>query len=372
MYSSVFILIVAIISVSYRQPKETSAVSNAINSNSSLVLSDQTSVDTVLAASIAAGAAQIANLPIVDIVSNSAVSAQITSSVARSESITSAKPQLIESVAENRLVKSYNVLSGDTLESLSAKFGITAQTIKWANNMSSNVLTVGSVVKILPINGVLYTVTSDDTIDSIAKEYSVDKARVILYNDLEVSGLTSGSSIILPDGILPENERPGYVAPYVYTIAYGYSGGDVTYLNTPMYWNDYSMSDAIRSLIPQISVLNSRSDGNTMTLGNCTWWAWERRLALGHPLPSGYIGNAWEWYGKLVGGYQYKSYSIPEPGDVFQGGNHVGIVESVSRDASGNVTSFTSSEMNYSRTYVVVARTILASNFGQFNFIRNQ
>lgn len=370
-YFSVFALVVAMVSVGYHEPKASSAVVNAANSSNQV---DQTSVDNVVATNVASTVAQAVNLPIANSVANLAVSAQIKSELSQSDSVNTTKPQIIGSITENRSVIKYTVQAGDTVGTLATKYKISAQTIKWANDLTTDALSVGSILKILPFNGVLYVVESGDTYDSIAKKYNVDKTRLVTKNDLEESGLKPNTSIVLPDGVLPEDERPGYVAPIVYTsyaynVPYGYSGGDVTYLNVTNWNNPCGMSDSIRNYLPGISSLCNSSGGNTMSRGQCTWWAWERRNALGRPLPGSPFGNAYSWTGSLKG-YGYSLDSTPQAGDVFQGGNHVGIVESITKDNVGRTTSFTTSEMNYPYTpYQVVSRTIPANNFNNFNYI---
>ena len=48
---------------------------------------------------------------------------------------------------------------------------------------------------------------------AIAAKYQADKSRVVSFNDLELGGLATGRTIVIPGGVLPTNERPGYVAP---------------------------------------------------------------------------------------------------------------------------------------------------------------
>lgn len=373
-YAGIFLLVVSMIYVGYDQPQKTSAVSNA-NLDTTVGVIAQPSVDDVVAANVAAGVAQTINLPVADAVSNFAVTVRVQSQIANIEnSSIISKPQIIESVVENKNVKSYTVVAGDTIASLAGKFKVSEQTIRWANKLKVNdLIEEGDVLKILPIDGVLYTVKSTDTFDSITEKYEVNKTRFITYNDLEVSGLVVNNNIILPDGILPEEERPDYVAPVINRIAYGYSGGNVVYLNITNWSNPYQMSDTIRSMLP--SYLNSLRDstpGNPMKgwyTGQCTWWAWERRVALGNPLPAGVVlGNAGSWARSLSG--LYKVDQNPQAGDIFESWGHVGIVESVERNNLGEIVSFTTSEMNYPYTpYQVVARTIPASNIGDFDFI---
>jgi surface antigen len=113
----------------------------------------------------------------------------------------------------------------------------------------------------------------------------------------------------------------------------------------------------------------STTPGNTNAWGNCTWYAWERRLEIGRPLPSGALGNAAQWNSSLAS-MGYRVDSVPEVGAVFQNGGgygHVGIVESINADGSIEV-----SEMNnYSGGGYnwINGRSIPAGQVGTFNYI---
>lgn len=346
-YASVFTLIVAIISLGYNQPQNSSTIANAANANA-LTPINQTSVDNVVAATVASGVAQATNLPIATSVANLAVSAQSQNVFAESDSISATKPQIIGSAVTNRSVISYTVQSGDTMASLVVKFSVSAETIEWANNMTSDKLTVGSILQILPVNGTLYTVKAGDTTDSIATKYVVDKTRLIIYNDLDVSGLVVGSKIILPNATLPTNERPGYIAPTP-VVTY-YSG-----LGTGFGGNTWYIS--------------SGTPDGPYAHGNCTLYAYNRRVQLGLPVGSNW-GNAVSWAasarqdGLVVN-------NTPSVGAIMQNGGylgHVAIVESIS--ANGDLSI---SEMN---AYVsgggyniVSGRNVPAGNVGQYLYI---
>lgn len=343
-YAGVFLLVVSIISIGYHQPQSV-AVSNVASANTANSTIEQTSVDESVAANVAATVAKTANLPVATSVANLAVSAQITSSIAQSDNVTSVKPQIIESGTENRLVTSYAAVDGDTVESLAVKFGISAQTIKWANNLTGSAIAAGSTVKVLPIDGVLYSVKDGDTIDSIATKYKVDKDRLVLYNDLDVSGLKPNTSIILPSGMLPETERPGYVAPY--TASSSYSSPSV---NSSYY-------------------VRSGSVGNLYAAGNCTWYAYERRMQLGRPVGS-YWGNASTW-DDAAASQGYLVNHSPVAGAVLVDNygyfGHVAVVESVS--PNGDIVI---SEMNnyaYGGWNRVNNRTISAGQAAVYNYI---
>lgn len=339
------------VSIGYHEPKNTKVVANAAANSDVSAKVDQTSVNDVVATSVAAGVAQSSNLPIATSVANLAVSAQTKSDFVQSTSTTTAKPQIIETSTTNRTVTSYTAKAGDTVTALAAKYGISAQTIKWANKLTSDAIEEGKILKILPVDGVLYDVKAGDTIDSVSTKYSVDKTQLTLYNDLEVSGLVPNTSIILPSGNLPENERPGYVAPApaVTSIAY-YAGSGAGFGGNT--W--------------RIAV--GTPDG-PYAHGNCTLYAYNRRIALGLPVGSNW-GNASSWaYNAQRDGLSVNN--TPAVGAIMQNGGgygHVAIVESILPNGDVSI-----SEMN---AYVsgggyniVSGRIVSAGNAGQYLYI---
>jgi len=95
----------------------------------------------------------------------------------------------------------YVVRKGDTLSQIAEMFGVTVNTIKWGNDLSSNTLKEGQTLVILPISGVKHVVVKGDTVASIAKKYKGDIDEIIDYNNLEEdSSLAVGSVVIVPDG----------------------------------------------------------------------------------------------------------------------------------------------------------------------------
>ena len=343
-YISVFALIVVMVSIGYHEPQTKAVVANAVNINPQSQ-SDQTSVDNVVATGVAAGVAQVTNLPIATSVANLAVSAQTKSEFAKSDGTNTIKPQIISSSEVNRSVISYTVNSGDTVESLAVKFKISAQTIKWANNLTTSALSVGTVLRILPIDGVLYSVKDTDTIDSIATKYGVDKTRLVTNNDLEVSGLQPNTSIILPGGILPDNERPGYVAPVIVNYYAGLGtgfGGQTWYISS-----------------------GTPDDGNYFH-GNCTLYSSNRRKALGLPVGDKW-GNAGSW-AQSARNDNLLVDKTPSVGAIIQDWGHVAIVEAILPNGDLSI-----SEMNahvFGGGYNVVSgRIVPAGNVSQYLFI---
>jgi murein DD-endopeptidase MepM/ murein hydrolase activator NlpD len=94
----------------------------------------------------------------------------------------------------------YTVQSGDTVSSIAQEFGITINTILWANNLASySLIRPGDTLTILPYSGVMHTVKSGDTLSKIANTYDVDEEKIISSNNLG-SVLKIGEKIMIPGG----------------------------------------------------------------------------------------------------------------------------------------------------------------------------
>jgi murein DD-endopeptidase MepM/ murein hydrolase activator NlpD len=97
----------------------------------------------------------------------------------------------------------YTVRSGDTLGGIAEMFGVSVNTIVWANDLKSKTLKQGQELIILPITGVKHTVKSGDTLQSVAKKYKADLDDVLSYNGLtSTSKIALGDVIIIPDGVI--------------------------------------------------------------------------------------------------------------------------------------------------------------------------
>ncbi len=105
---------------------------------------------------------------------------------------------------ESTAISVYTVHKGDTLAGIAKMFGVTSNTIIWANDLKGGTIHEGDQLVILPITGVKYTVGKGDTIASIAKKYKADANEVAQYNNLSLdASLTLGTTIIIPNGEVP-------------------------------------------------------------------------------------------------------------------------------------------------------------------------
>lgn len=116
----------------------------------------------------------------------------------------------------------YKVQPGDTLSSVAQKFGISTDTIKWANNLTNtNQLRVGQELKILPVSGVSHKVQKGESIYTIAKKYGINPQPIVdfPFNNIgEDLAINVGQVLIVPGGEpptpvpQPRPQAPKYLA----------------------------------------------------------------------------------------------------------------------------------------------------------------
>lgn len=95
----------------------------------------------------------------------------------------------------------YVVREGDNIGAIAEMFGVSVNTIVWANDLKSRIVKAGQELVILPVTGVRHEVKKGDTLDSIVKGYKANLEEVSFYNNIsEDSDLALGSVVIIPDG----------------------------------------------------------------------------------------------------------------------------------------------------------------------------
>jgi murein DD-endopeptidase MepM/ murein hydrolase activator NlpD len=115
-------------------------------------------------------------------------------------------PHTVLAERETTSVITYTVQPNDNIWAIAQGFGLNAETVLWANpkvESSPDLLSVGQVLVIPPVDGIYYTVQAGDTVEKLAKTYqtSVDKIVNCEMNGLtEPYTLTPGQQIMLPDG----------------------------------------------------------------------------------------------------------------------------------------------------------------------------
>lgn len=263
-------------------------------------------MDTLSSAQIALTAAQITHLSELTAIRNQADSDSLVLAAPPSDSSVLAKPQIVSTAQKSKQdIVHYVAVPGDTITSLAAKFNVTADSIRWSNNISGDSVSAGVKLVIPPVNGIVYTVKAGDTPASIASKYSADEGQVIALNDAEINGLQPGEQIIVPNGRV--------AAAVTYASASRLSFGSFT----------------------------ASYGSNGYDPGWCTWYVANRRAELGRPVPNN-LGNAYTWYRIALAEGLPTGFS-PQPGAVVvsEAQDHVMVVEQMNPDGS-----FWISEMN--------------------------
>lgn len=97
--------------------------------------------------------------------------------------------------------QTYTIKKGDSLYSISKKYNTTVDAIKKINNLPSNILTIGTTIQIPSSNqkNNTYTVERGDTLYSIAKRLGVSIDSLKAANNLTTNMLSVGDKLIIPN-----------------------------------------------------------------------------------------------------------------------------------------------------------------------------
>ena len=118
----------------------------------------------------------------------------------------------IEDAPASDQISLYVVRVGDTLTQIAQMFGVSVNTLLWANDLPRGTqIRKDQTLVILPVSGVRHAVAKGDTIQSIAKRYGASAAEIASFNGVyESHPLALGQTIIVPDGeIAPTPVRAG-------------------------------------------------------------------------------------------------------------------------------------------------------------------
>jgi len=118
----------------------------------------------------------------------------------------------------------YKVVSGDTLYGIANKLDTTVDELKKINNLTSNVLSIGQVLKIPTKvvdlgDTVIYQVQKGDTLYSIANKYGISLNELKAINNLTNDNLAIGQLLNVPSGLSSVNTYIVSKGDTLYSIA---------------------------------------------------------------------------------------------------------------------------------------------------------
>lgn len=113
----------------------------------------------------------------------------------------------------------YVVQKGDSLWSIASKLGVSVNELKTLNNLSSNNLSIGQLLKVPNNNGGnttttpenIYTVQKGDSLWAIANKYGTTVDNLKKANNLSTNNLSIGQTLIIPSTNVPGQTEITYV-----------------------------------------------------------------------------------------------------------------------------------------------------------------
>lgn len=109
----------------------------------------------------------------------------------------------------------YVVKSGDTLWSIARRFGVSVETLRRANGIYSDILSIGQIIKI-PLKSIsfndeyiMYQVMPGDTLWSIARRFNTTVDSIAVANNLSTNMLMIGQQLKIP------------IRNHIYIVRYG-------------------------------------------------------------------------------------------------------------------------------------------------------
>lgn len=228
----------------------------------------------------------------------------------------------VVSVKPRDKIVDYTVVSGDTLASIAQKFDVSIDTIKWANDLRTETIKPGQILKVPPITGVVYTVKSGDTVYSIAKKYNTNAQNIVNFPfndfaDLDTFSLSVGQTLYVPNGIPPE-EQP--VSPQYYAqIQAGVKGSSNFIWPTTGIITQYPIwyhmaLDIANNGMPAVLA----SDTGTVTFAGCIQYGYGCHIIVDH-------GNGYQSL------YAHLSSIRVSPGQIVNKGQQIGAMGSTGR-----------------------------------------
>lgn len=105
-------------------------------------------------------------------------------------------------------VKTYTVVENDDIFKIAEKNKVDPEIVLWTNNLSlDDTLTVGQVLKLPSVTGVIHTLAKNETISDVAKKYDISTAKILEANSIsDPTRVREGRRLLVP-GATPIIEK---------------------------------------------------------------------------------------------------------------------------------------------------------------------
>jgi murein DD-endopeptidase MepM/ murein hydrolase activator NlpD len=231
----------------------------------------------------------------------------------------------IISVKPRDRIIDYTVVENDTLASIGKKFDVSVDTIKWANDLKTDTIKPGDVLKIPPVTGVVHKVIAGENIYTIAKKYKTDAQAIVNFpfndfTDMDNFGLKAGQTLYVPNGVIEEEQQRYFAMNPTYAqVNAGVRGSSnfiwpTTGLITQYpIWYHMALDIAANNAPPIIA-----ADTGTVIYAGCINWGYGCHVIIDH-------GNGFQTL------YGHMSYIAVSAGQTISQGQTVGTMGSTGR-----------------------------------------
>ena len=189
---------------------------------------------------------------------------------------------VVESITEylgypyqnNNIVEEHIVKKGDTLYSIGKKYNISIDELKRINNLISNSLSIGQILKLKNTdnNNPVYIVQKNDTLYSVAKNNNISVEELIKINNLSNPNLYIGQELYIP-----KKEEQTTIEEYdIYTVKKGDSLWKISKeynITIPDLKNINNLSDLTLQINQKLLVPKKKNENNTYIVqkGDTIW-----------------------------------------------------------------------------------------------------
>jgi len=134
-----------------------------------------------------------------------AVGAEATLAAAQAPAAASETPAEPQEEAPKPKVSTYTVVEGDTIEAIAQRYGLSVDTLLYANDMyADDILQIGQELLIPSMDALVYTVVQGDTMWGVADAFDAEFDEIVAANpDVDADALQPGQILFVPGGTPP-------------------------------------------------------------------------------------------------------------------------------------------------------------------------